>query len=108
MAELTKIRFGEHHLLSPTLFASYRMGDFPVAGLKFHPWTITETEALLINAYDFMRPKYQPVINNGWQPGRDLDFRDKPILVDSGAYYFVKKPTVSVSPTEILRIQRSS
>jgi tRNA-guanine family transglycosylase len=105
VTELKKIPFGSHTILSPTLFASYRMGDFPVAGLKFHPWEITDTEALLINAYDFMRPKYRAVINNGWDPGLKLDFPNKPILVDSGAYYFVKKKDVSVTASEILRIQ---
>lgn len=108
MTELRKIQFGSHTIVSPTLFASYRMGDFPVAGLKFHPWSITETEALLINAYDFTRPKYQPVINNGWNPSRDLDFANRPILVDSGAYYFVKKNNLSVSPLDILEIQKKS
>lgn len=105
MTPLKQIRFGKHTLSSPTLFASYRMGDFPIAGLKFHPWEITETEALLINAYDFMRRKYQPVINNGWSPSRDLDFADKPILVDSGAYYFVRKNNVTVTPSDVLSIQ---
>lgn len=108
MTLLKKIHFGERTLLSPTLFASYRMGDFPIAGLKFHPWAITDTEALLINAYDFMRPKYQPVINNGWLPGRDLNFPDKPILVDSGAYYFVKRKSLSVTPSDILEIQKKT
>jgi tRNA-guanine family transglycosylase len=103
------IKFGKHTLRVPTLFASYRLGDYPGAGLRFLPWDVTETEALLINAYDFMRPKFQPVINNGWLPAKDLRFFDKPILIDSGAYYFLKHEKVdTVTPKGILEIELKS
>jgi tRNA-guanine family transglycosylase len=87
------------------LFAGYRMGDMPTSGLREFPWDITETEALLINAYDFTKPKYNAVIQNGWQPTRDLAFSDKPILIDSGAYYFLKNTNLTVSPAKILNIE---
>ena len=33
---------------TPALFASYRIGDFPRAGLLCHPWKITSTQAVLV------------------------------------------------------------
>ncbi len=99
------IPFGPYFLRPPVLFAGYRMGDVPTAGLRHFPWEATETQALLINAYDFTKPKYKAVIQNGWAPSRDLNFCDKPILIDSGAYYFLKHRNVTVDPTDILRIE---
>ena len=100
-----KIDFGPYSLWPPVLFAGYRMGDMPTSGLLDFPWDITETEALLINAYDFTKPKYNAVIQNGWQPTRDLSFSGRPILIDSGAYYFLKNRNLTVSPSEILNIE---
>src|ERR1700682_5400445 len=100
-----QIDFGPHNLRPPVLFAGYRMGDMPTSGLRAFPWDITETEALLINAYDFTKPKYHAVIQNGWHPARDLNFSGKPILIDSGAYYFLKNKNLGVSPSEILNIE---
>src|SRR6266567_3037949 len=96
-----QIDFGPYNLRPPVLFAGYRMGDMPTSGLRTFPWDITETEALLINAYDFTKPKYDAVIRNGWQPTRDLSFSGRPILIDSGAYYFLKNKHLMVSPSEI-------
>ena len=95
-------------LAVPTLFASYRLGDHPSAGLRFLPWEITETEALLINAYDFTRPKYASLINNGWRPDSHLAFRDKPILIDSRAYYFRKHDNVAVALENVLDVELKS
>jgi len=100
-----KIDFGPYSLRPPVLFAGYRMGDMPTAGLRAFPWDITETEALLINAYDFTRPKYQAVINNGWHPPRDIQFGNRPLLVDSGAYYYWKENQIGIDPEAILRIE---
>ncbi|MFB3918344.1 MAG: hypothetical protein ACE14M_16560 [Terriglobales bacterium] len=99
------ITFGPYTLHPPVLFAGYRMGDVPTAGLRTFPWEITETKALLINAYDFTKPKYNVIIQNGWAPSRDLRFPDKPVLIDSGAYYFLKHNEVAVNPAEILQIE---
>jgi len=106
--QLRTITFGKHKLVTPTLFASYRMGDYPTAGLKLFPWAFTETEAILINAYDFKRPKYEAIINNGWSPCKNLEFGDKPILIDSGAYYFRKTDEITVTPKDILDIELKS
>lgn len=102
---IRQIAFGPFSLRPPVLFAGYRMGDMPTCGLRAFPWDITETEALLINAYDFTRPKYQTIINNGWNPTRDLHLSGRPILVDSGAYYFWKENKLAVDPTDILKIE---
>jgi len=102
------IPFGPYRLRLPVLFAGYRMGDVPTAGLRKFPWALTGTEALLINAYDFTKPKYKQVIENGWNLQRDLQFPDRPVLIDSGAYYFVRDNSVSVTPTQVLGIERKS
>ncbi|MGC8551528.1 MAG: hypothetical protein ACP5O7_01545 [Phycisphaerae bacterium] len=90
------------------LFASYRLGDFPTSGLRHLPWAMTRTEAILINAYDFTRRKYKAWLNNGWDPAAYLRFAGRPIIIDSGAYYFLKDSTISISPQEILKIELRS
>ncbi|MCS7211082.1 MAG: hypothetical protein NZ844_05545 [Chloroherpetonaceae bacterium] len=100
-----EISFGQYALKTPAIFASYRLGDFPSAGLKSHPWNITETEALLINAFDFTRPKFRKHLENGWSVEKYLDFPNKPVMIDSGAYYFLKHPQITVTPEEILEIE---
>lgn len=106
--QVRTIRIGCHHLRVPALFASYRLGDCPTSGLKDFPWNLTQTEALLINAYDFTRPKYAAWLNNGWNPSAYLKFPKKPLLIDSGAYYFRKHPEIDVTPAEVLEIQLRS
>ena len=39
-------------LETPNLFASYRIYDYPRAGLRCHPWKMTDTQAILLNAFD--------------------------------------------------------
>lgn len=102
------IKIGGHTLQAPILFASYRMGDYPTSGLKRLPWSMTRTEALLINAYDFTRRKYNYWLNNGWDPGSYLKFNNRPIIIDSGAYYFRKNESISVTPESILDIELRS
>ncbi len=84
------------------------MGDYPTSGLKCFPWEITGTEGLLINAFDFTRPKYFAEISNGWNLRKDLKFKTGPVVIDSGAYYFRKHEEVSVRPEEILALQAKS
>ena len=102
------ILVGQHELRTPVLFASYRLGDFPTSGLRSFPWAMTRTEALLINAYAFTRRKHQGWLNNGWSPSGYLKCANRPILVDSGAYYFRKKPNITITPEDILDIQLRS
>lgn len=105
---IQKFNIGRHELLSPTLFASYRLGDHPTSGLRHFPWKLTQTEALLINAYDFTRPKYRKWLNNGWQPETYLEFDAGPLLIDSGAYYFLKHPDISITPQQVLQLEIKS
>lgn len=102
------ITIGTHTLRVPALFASYRLGDYPTSGLKRFPWAMTRTEALLINAYDFTQRKYNAWLNNGWNPDLYLKFKDRPILIDSGAYYFRKDSRISITPKAVLEIQLRS
>jgi queuine/archaeosine tRNA-ribosyltransferase len=101
------ISVGRHSLRVPALFASYRLGDHPTSGLKKFPWTMTRTEAVLINAYDFTQRKYQAWLNNGWDPAAAgyLNFGDKPLMIDSGAYYFLRDDSISVTAEDVLSIQ---
>lgn len=102
------IRFGKRTLSRPTLFASYRLGDYPTSGLKCLPWDVTRTEALLINAYDLLRPKYRSLLSDVWLPCEALRSGTRPVMVDSGAYYFVKHNKIDVNPEEILAVQQRS
>ncbi len=102
------ILMGSHKLQVPALFASYRLGDYPTSGLRIWPWAMTRTEALLINAYDFTRRKYQRQLSAGWNAAEHLNFADKPVLIDSGAYYFTRKPDISITPSEVLDIELRS
>ncbi len=102
------VLFGKHRLRVPALFAGYRLGDSPDAGLRFLPWDITETEALLINAYDLNRPRFRALLNDGWDPAHHLCFVNKPLMIDSGAYYFLKHENVTISPNEILELELKS
>lgn len=102
------VPFGKHRLKVPALFASYRLGDYPDAGLRFLPWQITETEALLINAYDLNRPRFRALLNDGWSPSHHLCFSNKPLMVDSGAYYFLKHESMVISPHEVLELELKS
>jgi len=50
-------KIGVLNIETPALFASYRIGDFPRAGLLYHPWKVTGTEAVLVNAFDLLANK---------------------------------------------------
>jgi len=96
------------NLESYSIFASYRIGDFPRAGLKFHPWEITETKAILINAYDFIANPRTTKIAREWESKKQnvstsIEFSG-PIMMDSGAYNFIKQGNISITPTEVLDI----
>lgn len=103
------LRFGRRQLVSPSIFASYRLGDHPTAGLKSIPWELTNTAAVLVNAYDFTRRRFaNRLAEDGWSLSTFLNSGDRPVLIDSGAYYFCKKDDMDVTPEEILDIQCKS
>lgn len=57
MVTIKNINLNGKKIETPNLFVSYRVGDYPSAGLKCLPWKEIEIEALLINSYDFLKPK---------------------------------------------------
>jgi tRNA-guanine family transglycosylase len=88
--------------------ASYRIADFPRAGLKFHPWSITDTKAVLINAYDFIANPRTCNIGKKWLLNKD-DISEKiefsgPIILDSGAFNFLQNENISITPEEVLQL----
>ena len=42
------LTIGASKIETPALFASYRIRDFPRAGLRCHPWKMTHTQAILL------------------------------------------------------------
>lgn len=108
MPQPRKTHFGGHTLRPPLLFASYRLGDVPGAGLRFFPWDLTGVEALLINAYDFTRPKFKRLLHARWNLSEQLQSGNRPVLIDSGAYYFIRKARIEISPEAVLQLQQAS
>ena len=99
---------GTKQLETPALFASYRVGDYPRAGLRFHPWRMTGTQALLLNAFDLLANRRTKMFANDiWQCESKLhgyvEF-DGPIVLDSGAFNFLQHQKISITPTDVLSI----
>ena len=99
-------------LHTPNLFASYRLGDVTMAGLKFFPWKITGTQAVLVNAYDLMEnPKCQSYRKRLEREGVTIREHIKfngPLLIDSGAYYFIRNGNVRINPLRVLEVENKS
>ena len=99
---------GGKELAVPTVFAGYRIKDFPRAGLRFHPWKITETTAILLNAYDLIANprtcKYTTEIREqGCSLGEYIEFSG-PVLLDSGAFNFLQHQEISITSIDVLNI----
>ena len=94
-------------LETPNLFASYRIDDYPRAGLRFHPWEMTATQAILLNAYDLLgnrrTRKVASKIRTSRQKLHDIVEFDGPIILDSGAFNFLKHAAISIDPGEVLK-----
>lgn len=108
----------------PNLFASYRIGDYPRAGLRCHPWKMTGTQAVLVNAFDLLANKrtrvaaskirekhgtfHENVISEcRWHSGNSLrEFVEfaGPLMLDSGAFNFQKQTEISIDPLNVLKI----
>jgi hypothetical protein len=87
--------------------ASYRIGDFPRAGLKLLPWKVAPCDGVLINAYDFLKNR------RTLRTAHDLLSQDEPLasldlpgelILDSGAYYFVRSETADIDPAQIVEL----
>lgn len=107
-----EVHVRQKKLHTPNLFASYRLGDVTMTGLKFFPWKITDTQAVLVNAYDLMEnPKCQNYRKRLEREGisiREHIGFDGPLIIDSGAYYFVRNGNVHISPLKVLEVEEKS
>lgn len=95
-------------LETPNLFASYRIGDFPRARLRFHPWKITGTQAVLVNAFDLLantrtRMFTQKIKEKPGKLHEYIEFNG-PLMLDSGAFNFQKQTSISIDPVDVLSI----
>lgn len=99
---------GGKELAVPAIFAGYRIKDFPNAGLRFHPWKLTETTAILLNAYDLLANprtcKYMSEIRQQeCSLGQYIEFSG-PTVLDSGAFNFLQHQEISIAPADVLDI----
>ena len=97
-------------LETPNLFASYRIGDFPRAGLRCYPWKMTNTQAILLNAFDLLANKRTQMFTEEIQEADGklheyVEF-DGPLMLDSGAFNFQKHAEISIEPLKVLEIGR--
>ena len=102
------LRFGASKIKTPALFASYRIRDFPRAGLRFHPWKITNTQAILLNAFDLLANKRTRKFTSQIQAATGkfheyVEFNG-PLMLDSGAFNFQKQAEISINPIDVLSI----
>jgi len=106
------INFCGKTLRTPNLFASYRLGDVTSAGVKFFPWEMTHTQAVLVNAYDLIEnPKcsgYRNRLLKEKKTIREHITFDGPLMIDSGAYYFLRSGHVHISPSRVLKVEQES
>ena len=100
--------FSKFDLEIPNLFASYRISDFPRAGLLCHPWKMTGTQAVLVNAFDLLANKRTQMAASKIREkqGKLHEFVefDGPLMLDSGAFNFQKQPEISIEPLDVLSI----
>ena len=108
MTDNVKSLWGANELPIPSIFASYRVKDYPRAGLRFHPWKITQTSGVLLNAYDLIANprtrKYTDEIRNRKCSLGDYVEFSGPIVLDSGAYNFLQHKEISITPEAVLDI----
>ena len=92
----------------PSLFASYRIGDYPRAGLSRHPWKMTNTQAILLNAFDLLantrtRMFTSEIRETEGKLHKYIEF-DGPLMLDSGAFNFQKQAAISIDPLDVLSV----
>ena len=93
-------------LETPNLFASYRINDCPRAGLRCHPWKMTGTQAILLNAFDLLANrrthKFTSEIRNAEGKLHEYVKFDGPLMLDSGAFNFLQQAEISITPRDVL------
>ena len=92
----------------PNLFASYRISDYPSAGLLCHPWEMTGTQAVLVNAFDLLANKRTQAaasrIREKQGKLREFVASPGPLMLDSGGFNFQKQVEISIDPLNVLKI----
>ena len=95
-------------LETPNLFASYRIKDYPRAGLRCHPWKMTDTEGILLNAFDLLANrrthKFTSEIRNAEGKLHEHVEFNGPLMLDSGAFNFLQQEEISITPLDVLSI----
>lgn len=99
---------GDRALNTPALVVSYRIGDYPRAGLRNYPWEMSETKALLLNAFDLLANKRTKIFAQHIQEyeGKIHEYVkfNGPIILDSGAFNFLQHQEISITPFDVLNI----
>src|SRR5690349_12809417 len=96
----------ERSLATPALVASYRIGDYPAAGLRKYPWEMTNTQALLLNAFDLLGNRRTRVFAQEIQKCQGkiheyVNFKG-PIILDSGAFNFMQHQEITITALDVL------
>ncbi|MCZ7545104.1 MAG: queuine tRNA-ribosyltransferase family protein [Anaerolineae bacterium] len=99
---------GSRRIETPNFIASYRIRDYPRAGLRCHPWRMTDTQVLLLNAFDLLANRRtkrftDEVRQLSGKLHQYVEF-DGPIVLDSGAFNFLQHKEISISPLEVLNV----
>ena len=102
------LTIGASKIETPALFASYRIRDYPRAGLRCHPWAMTNTQAILLNAFDLLANKQTWRFTSQIQKVQGklheyVEF-DGPLMLDSGAFNFQKHDEININPLDVLSI----
>ena len=102
------LTIGASKIETPALFASYRIRDYPRAGLSCHPWEMTNTQAILLNAFDLLANKRTQMFTSEIRKAEGklheyVDFNG-PLMLDSGAFNFQKCDEISINPLDVLSI----
>ncbi|MDE0555421.1 MAG: hypothetical protein OXI24_14455 [Candidatus Poribacteria bacterium] len=100
--------FSRVSLEIPNLFASYRIGDCPHAGLLHPPWEMTGTQAVLVNAFDLLENyrtrRFTSDIRKAEGTLREYIHFDGPLMLDSGGFNFQKQDEISIAPLDVLKV----
>jgi tRNA-guanine family transglycosylase len=108
MVRVHCVNLGSASIVTPALLASYRINDYPRAGLRFHPWQITGTRALLLNAFDLLANRRTRMFTKDIHQCEGklhqyVEF-EGPIMLDSGAFNFLQHQEISITPEAVLKI----
>ncbi len=95
-------------LETPNFFASYRIGDRQQAGLRCYPWKMTDTQGVLLNAFDLLANrrthKFASELRESESKLHDYVKYDGPLMLDSGAFNFHQDAEISIKPLDVLSL----